>query len=237
MTTNIGDPGTPYNKVQIPTLDDDADIRAALRIYHYGANVSDPDNAPEGVFDGSIAGELEALDAAKRNITVETISSNTNLDTKTTPGVYYASTLSISQGSNYPLIDSARRPGFLIVESSGEVVIQRYITVDQVPALNGIVFVRTRTLVGQSYQWLPSTWTRLSDSTHNHDERYMQTIILRPELDGKPNQINGKNASGLDITGTRKIIVAAPIEINGEQVPNITPAQQASLLPGDIWFW
>ena len=40
-----------------------------------------------------------------------------------------------------------------------------------------------------------------------------------------------------DQDGTRKIIVAAPIEVNGEQVPYITAAQQASLQPGDIWFW
>lgn len=237
MTTNIGDALVPYNKVQIPTLEDDADIRAALRVYHYGANVSDPDNAPEGVFENSIAGELLSLENSKRNISIETISAGTNLDTKTVPGVYYASALSIGSGTNYPLIDGNRKAGFLFVESYGEVVVQKYVTVDSVAALNGVMFIRTRTLVGQTYQWLPATWQRLSDSTHIHDDRYTQTIVLRPELDNKPNQINGKNASGIDLSGTRKIIIAAPVEVNGEQIPNITPAQQASLQPGDIWFW
>lgn len=233
MTTSIGDPGVPYADVQIPSLEEEADIRAALRVYHYGTNTSDPDQQSEE-FLNSVAGGINFLKSSKRNIDVELIPSGTNLDNITTPGVYYASAQnSISSGQNYPLIDSVRRAGFLFVEEYSGIIVQKYITTDTNPSINSVVFVRTK--VGTV--WSPSIWSKLSDSTHTHDERYMQTILLTPELDRRPTQINGKNASGTELTGTRKIIVAAPIEVNGEQVPNITPAQQATLQPGDIWFW
>jgi hypothetical protein len=237
MTTNIGESGVPYNQVQIPDLEDAADIREALRIYHYGSKSSDPTTTPEGeqFFENSIAGELQSLDELKRNVAIEGISAGSNLDSFTTPGAYYASQASIATGTNYPLIDGGRRPGILTVESAGNgsIVVQQYTVIDTANNGNATVFVRTKTASG----WLPSTWSRISESTHNHDERYIQTILLAPELAIRPTQINGKNASGTDLAGTRKIIVAAPIEVGGEQVPNITPAQAASLQPGDIWFW
>jgi hypothetical protein len=239
MTTNIGESGVLYNQVQIPDLNDAADIREALRIYHYGSKTSNPTSTPEGeeFFANSIAGELLSLEESKRNIDVEILSAGINLDNQITTGVYYASTSSITSGSNYPLIDGVRKPGLLLVESTGSsdtsVVIQRYIVVDTVSSNNATVFVRTRT----NGVWSPAVWSRLSESTHNHDERYTQTILLTPELNIRPKQINGKNASGTELTGTRQIIVAAPIDVSGQLVPNITPAQTLSLQPGDIWFW
>lgn len=236
MTTNIGDPGAPYSDVQIPTLDEAADIRAALRIYHYGSETTDPD-LQSSEFLGSVAGELSSLNSSKRNISVDSLASSINLDNVTDSGVYYASSAAATSGSNYPLISGTARAGFLLVETLGGVTVQRYITTDSNSALNAVVFTRTKILSPSGSVWSPAVWSRLSDSSHNHDERYMQTILLMPELDRRPTQINGKNASGIDLTGTRKIIVAAPIEVNGEQVPNITSAQQASLQPGDLWFW
>jgi hypothetical protein len=239
MTSNIGESGVLYNQVQIPDLDDAADIREALRIYHYGSRSSNPNSTPEGqeFFANSIAGELLSLEESKRNVAVETLSAGINLDSQTENGVYYASQSSVTSGSNYPLIDGARRPGLLLVESigsgAGAVVVQRYIVIDTVASNNATVFVRTRT----NGIWSPSTWSRLSESNHTHDERYTQTILLTPELNIRPKQINGKNASGTDLSGTRQIVVAAPIEVEGKQVPNITPAQTLSLQPGDIWFW
>ncbi len=234
MTTNIGEPNIPYADVQIPTLEDAADIRAALRIYHYGSDSADPDLESEE-FLNSVAGEILAISNSKRDISISAIPLSTNLNEITSPGVYYASLSAASGGSNFPLISGTARAGFLFVESWGEInklVVQKYVTLDNSASFNSVVFFRTK-----AETWSPATWTRLSDSSHNHDERYIQTILLRPELDGKPNQVNGKNASGVDLTGTRKIIVAAPVEVGGVQVPNITPAQQASLQPGDIWFW
>lgn len=244
MTTSIGEPNVPYSDVQIPELEEAADIRAALRIYHYGSNVSDPFETEQSIekYQTSIANELDKIKDSKRSIDVATIPADANLNSYTSPGVYYASpSVAASSGSqNYPLVDNARRGGFLIVESSGDgaIVTQKYITVDSNSSVNSIVFFRTKVTSGTGQiTWAPSIWSRLSDSLHNHDDRYTQTILLTPELDRRPTQINGKNASGTDLTGTRKIIVAAPIEVNGEQVPNITAAQQATLQPGDIWFW
>jgi hypothetical protein len=232
MTTNIGDPTATYSNVQIPTLDEAADIRSALRVYHYGSDTADPDEQSTE-FKNSIAGIIDTLDQNKRDLGVSIVGNSANLDNILTSGVYYAPSASATSGSNYPLISGIARAGFLVVETSNAVTMQTYLTVDSNPSLNAVMFTRTR--IGTS--WSPAVWSRLSDNTHNHDERYLQTILITPELDRRPTQINGKNASGNDLTGTRKIIVAAPVEVNGEQVPNITPAQQATLQPGDLWFW
>jgi hypothetical protein len=68
MTTNIGESGVLYNQVQIPDLNDAADIREALRIYHYGSKTSNPTSTPEGeeFFANSIAAlaEIECMKAA-----------------------------------------------------------------------------------------------------------------------------------------------------------------------------
>lgn len=245
MTSPIGEPNKPYSDVRIPDLDEAADIRAALRIYHYGSNVSDPYETPdaEDKFQDSLAKNLLDLNDNKRNKSIVTIPADTNLNNIVDPGVYYIPTSNLTGGSNYPLIDGTKRAGFLFVEStgSGATVFQKYVTVDTNSSLNGIVFVRTKVsvTVGGNTQstWAPPVWSRLSDSAHNHDERYMQLELLNPELQQRPTQVNGKNSSGTTLSGTRKIVVAAPMEVSGVQVPNITTAQQTSLQPGDLWFW
>jgi hypothetical protein len=243
MTTSIGEPNVPYADVQIPELEDAADIRAALRIYHYGSNVSDPFETEDSTekFANSIANELKKLQDTKRSISISSIPAGSNLNSYDSPGVFYASASAAGNANsqNFPLVDGVRRSGILFVEATSDnsAVVQKYVTIDSNNAINGIMFVRTKIVVGGQTTWSPSVWSRLSDSSHNHDDRYTQTILLTPELERRPTQINGKNASGTDLTGTRKIIVAAPIEVGGEQVPNITSAQQATLQPGDIWFW
>jgi hypothetical protein len=241
MAIDIGEPNAPYSQVQIPSLDEAADIRAALRTYHYGSNVSNPFETSESTenFQNSIAKILEDLSEDKRDISVELIPNGANLNEYTTPGVYCATLSSIASGSNYPLIGSARIPGILYVESynNGGTVVQQYVTTDTTAASNSVFFVRTKVTVGESSTWAPANWSALSDSLHNHDERYTPSLLLAPQLEIRPTQINGKNASGADLTGTRKIVVAAPITVEGKQVPNITPAQQSTLQPGDIWFW
>jgi uncharacterized protein YraI len=241
MAIDIGEPNAPYSEVQIPSLDDAADIRAALRTYHYGSNVSDPFETEDSTekFENSIANILQGLSEDKRNINIELIPSGSNLNQYTTPGVYCATLGSIASGSNYPAIGGARVPGILYVESynNGGTVVQQYITTDTTSVSNSVFFVRTKVTVGETVTWAPANWSALSDSLHDHDERYTQTRDLALQLEVRPTQINGKNASGADLTGTRKIVVAAPITVEGKQVPNITPLQQSTLQPGDIWFW
>lgn len=237
MSTNIGESGVAYSNVQIPTLEDEADIRAALRIYHYGANVSDPTDTAEAIakFPNSIAGELGALDSSKRDVALTVLPSGSDLDTKTTPGVYYASAAAVLSGSNYPLLGGSRRAGFLSVEStgSGAVVTQTYTMIDVSSAINQAIFVRSK-LNGI---WAPATWRRLSDEEHNHDNIYTRSTVITSALDERPTQINGKYSDTQTLSGTRKIIVARPITINGIEVPDITQTQRDSLQPGDIWFW
>jgi hypothetical protein len=239
MSTDIGESGVPYGNVQIPTLEDDADIRAALRTYHFGANVSDPTDTQEAIdnFPHSIAGELQSLQNTKRDIAVESILGAVDLDTKTTPGSYFVSQSAAIAGSNYPIIGGSRRAGFLTVESVGSgsnmVVTQTYTIVDSISAINQAIFVRSRI----NGVWAPASWRRLSDEDHNHDNIYTRSTTIDTALSEKVTQVNGKSSDTQTLSGTRKIIVARPITVNGVDIPDITQAQRDSLQPGDIWFW
>ncbi len=77
---NIGNSGIPYREVQVPSLEDNADIQNALKIYHYGSATSSPD-VESSTYKKSIAGIIGALDAdsQKRAPTELVNSENLNL--------------------------------------------------------------------------------------------------------------------------------------------------------------
>lgn len=73
MTESINGGGSRPKNVSIASLSDDADIRAAFKIYHYG---TDGDNDP--VSSSSIAGYLTSIDSS--------LSSKVDLSTVTAKG-------------------------------------------------------------------------------------------------------------------------------------------------------
>jgi hypothetical protein len=79
MPNSIGD----LYPTQIPELTDEANIRTALNLYHYGAD------SEAGVQPESIAGYLGALETGKVAKAPTVISTGTDLNTVDTTGFYY----------------------------------------------------------------------------------------------------------------------------------------------------
>lgn len=101
MPESIGSEGAVYN-TKIPALDENADIQTALRLYHYGANTSNPDPVSEDT--SGIAGFLTGLQNKKVAKAPTVIPANANLNTNTayrTTGFYqYTAT---PTGTGYPV--------------------------------------------------------------------------------------------------------------------------------------
>jgi hypothetical protein len=112
MPENIG---TPFN-TQIPSLSDNADIRTALRLYHYGSNTSAPSVVPAE----SLAGHLQNLENTKVDTVPTPIPTSTNLDTIIATGFYTQT--GTPTGLNYP----SSFPGLLTVVNQGATVFQQY---------------------------------------------------------------------------------------------------------------
>ena len=99
---NIGNSGIPYREVQVPSLEDNADIQNALKTYHYGTATSNPDLDSDS-YKKSIAGVIQALDAGTQKKDPTDLINLEDLNTKTTTGLYSQDSDSDAQsGTNYP---------------------------------------------------------------------------------------------------------------------------------------
>lgn len=163
MPDNIGAEGADFNLL-IPSIDENADIQTAFRLYHYGQGSSGLGDFSEE----SLAGYLQALTDEKLDVDPVIIPLNANLNDYTTSGFYVQdSNTKANSGTNYPLVPpTIGRPyaGFLRVISDGTNVYQHY-QVGGIP--NGKTY--TRSFFG-NLGW--STWNTYSEDGHNHDERY-----------------------------------------------------------------
>jgi len=135
MPENIGGPSAPYNAL-IPTLAENADIRTALRLYHYGSDTSTPGVIPET----AVAGHLAALEASKQGIDPETIPNSVSLNDYITTGYYAQTNNSFAVGgTNYP----SPYAGLLTVVNSGATVFQQYQVVGATESGSVSTFNRT----------------------------------------------------------------------------------------------
>jgi hypothetical protein len=183
MSEPIAASGSPYN-TQIPSLDENADIQTALRYYHYGEDTSElaiGDLNPD-----SMAGFLNGLENSKVTRTPATIPNNANLNESPyiSTGFFHQSDPTWSQGATYPKINNVGYAGLLKVVNSGGAIYQEY-HMTGVPGFNIVVFYRSKLPSGS---W-PTSWTRVSDSTHIHDERYYQ----ESESDDRFLVVNGQS--------------------------------------------
>lgn len=119
MTENIGAVGAPFNSV-IPSLSDNADIQAALRYYHYGADTNDPGALAGDGTEDFIAGHLQTLENTKLGQDPTDLVASANLNDYTTTGFYVQA--NTPSGSDYP----AAYAGVLTVISDGTNVFQQY---------------------------------------------------------------------------------------------------------------
>lgn len=119
MTENIGAGGAPFNST-IPSLSDNADIQAALRYYHYGADTNDPGSLLGNGTENFIAGHLQTLENTKLGQAPTSLAASANLNDYTTTGFYVQA--NTPSGSNYPSANA----GVLTVISDGTNVFQEY---------------------------------------------------------------------------------------------------------------
>jgi hypothetical protein len=184
MTVQSTDIGTKYN-TQIPTLQSDADIQAALTLYHYGAETE-----PETLVADSIAGHLDALDSAKVNKTAVALpTSGSNLDSVSTTGFYTQTAAGAAAGSNYPSYNATKYGGELSVTSDGGVIYQDY------HLTNGVInekFWRAK------FAGTWTAWASASQVGHKHNDLY----LLRDDVTGETG-LYGQRA----ITGAAKSVV------------------------------
>lgn len=115
MPENIGGVSGPYN-TQIPSIVDNADIQTAFRLYHYGANTSNPSEIPAN----SLAGHLDSLKESKLSLEPIKIPATADLNDYLTTGFYTQT--NTPTGLNYP----SNFQGFLTVVNEENTVFQQY---------------------------------------------------------------------------------------------------------------
>lgn len=121
MTQNIGTGGVAKYNTIIPSLADNADITAALRFYHYGADTTDPGTLAGNGTEEFLAGHLKTLDNTKLGKVPTVLSASASLNNKIETG-FYAQSNTTPTGSGYP----APYAGALTVIASGTDVFQSY---------------------------------------------------------------------------------------------------------------
>ena len=229
MTQPIGITGAPYN-TQIPTLAENADIQAALRVYHYGSDTDNPGSTPPA---NSIAGHFSALETSKiaKTITVIPTGVNNNLNSDNYKATgYYRAANPVADG-NYPTFrttdsDTATRyPGLLQVVVDGTAIYQTYVA--QVPGTpDNKMAVSVRGYY--SGAWTP--WRQLLDDAWNYNTLYYTKaqVYTKSEIDTTVTNLNQDKISAGTGTGAnslpQKIFVQSTEPTSG-------------MVAGDLWFW
>ena len=175
MAIDSTDIGTKYN-TQIPTLQSDADIQAALLLYHYGA-----DAEPSTLIEDSIAGYLDKLDTDKVNKkpeTLPTVATGNDLNTKTTTGSYIQTTAAgAAAGTNYPALNGSYYAGMLTVTSDGSAIYQDYQMTNG--ASSGLVVNDKFWRAKFAGTW--TAWASAALAGHKHNDLY----LLRADATGE----------------------------------------------------
>jgi hypothetical protein len=214
--------------IVIPSYSDNADIQAALKLYHYGSLSYDLSNTdPAALPTSSVARHFADLQQAINNISPFTITSlinAENLNTKTENGFYSQDSDADARSANslnypvFPEVGGLAYAGLLSVTNAENIIYQTY----QMHNVSGrsILFIRTRNQTGT---W--SQWYMISDSTHIHDDRYYTRTDSDALLAGKLNT-NFNNAQAINRPAGRNAV--------GVFVNATAPAGAQA---GDLWFW
>ena len=206
--------GTKYS-TQIPTLQSDADIQAALTLYHYGQATE-----PGTLVANSIAGHLSNLESTKVNkaaTTLPTTSTNNDLNTKDVPGFYVqVSAVGASSGSNYPSYNGGKYAGMLTVTSDNGVIYQDYHMTDG--ANINEKFWRAK-FAGS---W--TSWAQASQVGHKHNDLY----YLRADATGETGLIGQAQIIGAATTITSNNLTPGYVLISGDSTTGDTGKVVAS---------
>lgn len=153
MTENIGTGGAEYNTV-IPALADNADITAALRLYHYGADTTNPGALAGDGSEDFIAGHLKTLENTKLGTSPTVLTASDDLDDKLTTG-FYSQPNATPTGSTYPVAFA----GAMTVIASGTDVFQTYQVIGGT-ASDKNMWIRYSRDTGSTWQ----PWVKLTNS-------------------------------------------------------------------------
>lgn len=175
---NIGNSGIPYREVQVPSLEDNADIQNALKIYHYGSATSSPD-VESDAYKKSIAGIIGALESDSQKKTPVALVNAENLNLKTVTG-YYAqdSDTDAQSGTNYPPQTGTKYAGVLTVVNDGVLVYQTY----HMSGSRNSLYFRTGNTTTNAW----SEWKKITDDTHEHNALYYLKTEVNAELAKRP---------------------------------------------------
>lgn len=229
MTQPIGITGAPYN-TQIPTLAENADIQAALRVYHYGSDTDNPGSTPPA---NSIAGHLSALESSKiaKAVTVipTGVNNNLNSDNYKVTG-YYRAANPVADG-NYPTFrttdsDTATRyPGLLQVVVDGAAIYQTYIAQITISPNNKMGIA-----VRGYYAGAWTSWRQLLDDAWNYNNTYYTK-----------SEVYTKSEINATVTGINQDKISAGTGTGANSLPQKIFVQSAEptsgMVAGDLWFW
>jgi hypothetical protein len=198
--------------VTIPSYADNADIQAALKLYHYGSLAYNEENLdPAALAPASVAAHFASIEqqlAEINPIVITPLQNAENLNEKTEIGYYSQDSNEDARSQNsvnypvFPDVNGIAYAGLLTVINAENLIYQTY----QMQNVEGrsILYVRSRNSLGT---WLP--WRRISDSTHTHDERYYQKFEVDSRLNTKedsisltPNRVVISSTEGRLATGT-----------------------------------
>lgn len=247
--------GTKY-PTNMPSLNENADIQTALKVYHYGQQ-----SEPATTNPNSIAGHLENLENTKVDVVPTQIIAGTsnNLNLKTTTGYYSVPTNDLaSGGSNYP--PSATAGMLHVINDGSGIVYQTYIS-------------NTPKMYWRGYNGVWTSWKEASDTNHTHAEfttlagqiatkqaNISSSSAVYPSITAAfdSNKVvvtnsNGQFAASSTITstelgnlnGTTGIVPSLAGTVGGDGTSKriFIQSTDPSLAPGfvgqagDLWFW
>jgi hypothetical protein len=233
MTADIGATGAPFN-TQIPLLAENANIQAALRIYHYGSNTSNPSPLPGE----SIAGYLQNLQETKRNLASESIGNNIDLNSLIETGSYsqVSNSGARSEGSaNYPLYsDGLKYAGLLEVVQDGALVYQTYTAT--ISSANIVKYWRAYFIVPGATLPSWSSWNTTPTVDHVHDTRYFLKYGINSSDKGASTYtstvIDSAIAVVAAVTAQKPTSIVKTIFVQDPANGNPSGA-----VNNDLWFW
>lgn len=235
MPQNIGVSG-PYN-TRIPRIDENADIQTALRLYHYGLDINDPDEAETD----SMVGHFKTMDNNKLSKDPDSLTTGEDLDDYLTTGYFVqTSTTNARTGTKYPEAEDPEGnlrffAGLLKVVNDGGVVFQEYHMVGDTGYILNKVFWRVRYASSWS-SWVEFVSPEAVDANVSAHSYAKGVTYTRAEMDARYSPIRFEETS---VKTTNHTLALADLnKVVHMNVPGggtlTVPTSSVAFLPGSI---
>jgi hypothetical protein len=198
--TNISNDEGAFFNTTIPSIDENADIQTAFRLYHYGEG--NAGTLP--LNEDSIAGYLQVLSSEKLSGVPGQLLNGQDLNNYTTSGFFVQESDANARSEtskNYPTFPPEggdEYAGLLRVIAGTGVIFQEY----HMSGLRDRNFSYWRSQVGGIW----SLWQSFANFYHNHDERYVQSgevdTLFVNQIKYKTVRVPTINANAYTLTKT-----------------------------------